>query len=424
MFKNITLNGTHRKEIGKPIIRAMNNLKVYVDLQYERHYKMIDYKLKREREFQEYLKLKEMLKFRRDNLIKLLKNYFTLTISPKRTIQKGKKKLSYNSFYIKEHKFLYYKIIYSNADNYFFMKFRPCLLPLAKTKQKKRSLSDGNINLKFKMGMTPAQIKKFVLLFGYVPENIRKDMDAKRNQKNRGKTVTKKIIFNYDLLVEKRKLKKQRNISANNFRYNSNINSFNSNIKSLNLKKFRITPNNKEQKFKISKIYSSTPKIALDPKNFENLNFPMKKSLSIRDLKKKTLKIKSNCLSTLKSSAILSKNIKISNKINEKSNEEFKEKNNEIAKAFFKNIKYKSVIKLFQKVFFKREEKKDLDDKYKYLARDKNGHIHIKKIDFIRKPKSQLSFIQDYEQKRNIQNFNKNFFDCDVEYEKELNEKK
>ena len=150
----------------------------------------------------------------------------------------------------------------------------------------------------------------------------------------------------------------------------------------------------------------------------------MKKSLSIRDLKKKTLKIKSNCLSTLKSSAILSKNIKISNKINEKSNEEFKEKNNEIAKAFFKNIKYKSVIKLFQKVFFKREEKNDLDDKYKYLARDKNGHIHIKKIDFIRKPKSQLSFIQDYEQKRNIQNFNKNFFDCDVEYEKELNEKK
>ena len=425
MFQNITLNGTHRKEIGKPIIRKMNKMKLFVDLQYERHYKIIDYKVKREKEFQEYLKLKEMLKFKRDNLIKILKNYFSLPINPKPAIQKGKNKLIYNnSFYLKDHKYIYYKIISYNEENYFLMKYRPCLLPLLNNKKKKRSLSDGDVKLKTKesFGMTPAQIKKFVYLFGFVPGNIRKDMDSKNNKKKKGKTVMKNIIFNYDLLVEKRKMKKKRNISANNILYDSSIKSY-STIRNINLKKFHIISNKQEQKLIIPKIISSTPKISLRPRNIENLNMSLKKTLSVKNLKKKTMKIKFNCLSTIKSSAILSKNIKFSNKINEKANEDFIEKNNQIIKNYFKCIKYKSVVKLFKKNF-KPEEQNEFDTKYKHLMKDKKGRIKIKKIDFIRKPKSQLNFVQDYEQKRNVEKCNKYFLDCDLEYEKILNEKK
>ena len=76
MFRSITFNGTDKKQIGAPIIRRTNEMINEFDLQYERNYKIVKIISQRELDFQEYLKQQEAKRFRLENLIKILREYF------------------------------------------------------------------------------------------------------------------------------------------------------------------------------------------------------------------------------------------------------------------------------------------------------------------------------------------------------------
>ena len=198
MFQSITFNGTDKKQIGIPILRRTNEMIYEFDLQYERNYKIVKVVSQRELDFQAYLKQQEALQFRLENLIKILREYFKennyndnsyyiLFKNPKtntnpRRRRKKRKKMRPKTAEIKRNKFLFYKI---TKNNYFFIKFKPYLFPLTnKEKKEFERKIYTDVNLKEKetsklYNMTPAQLKKFVDVFGFLPVTLRKDDEDK-----------------------------------------------------------------------------------------------------------------------------------------------------------------------------------------------------------------------------------------------------
>ena len=49
---------------------------------------------------------------------------------------------------------------------------------------------------------------------------------------------------------------------------------------------------------------------------------------------------------------------------------------------------------------FKPDIKKQFEKKYEHLKEDQKGHIQVKKIEFVRKPKSKLEFVDIYNKRR------------------------
>ena len=253
MFRSITFNGTDKKPIGAPIIRKTNEMIYEFDLQYERNYKIVKIISQREREYQEYLKHQEELQFRLKNLIKILKAYFEENNYNSNTYyemfkfqnrprnrmrRRRRKRFCPKTEKIRRTKNIFYKI----TKNYFyFNKFKPYLYPLTikdKKNFERKIFTDPNLRAKNGNNlrdMTPAQLKKFVDVFGFVPMVFKKQ----KEKKNKNKKLKKKRIFSsINLFSNKKrnenkskfKLKKENNVkflgSDNRFNLNNTNNYF------------------------------------------------------------------------------------------------------------------------------------------------------------------------------------------------------
>ena len=220
MFRSITFNGTDKKQIGAPIIRRTNEMISEFDLQYERNYKIVKVVSQRELEFQEYLKQQEALQFRLENLIKILREYFkennynensyyTLFKFPKKSNRirrkRKKKRTRPKTAEIKRNKYLFYRV---TKSNYFFNKFKPYLYPLTNKEKKdleRKIYTDANLKEKEKsnyFNMSPAQLKKFVDVFGFIPIMFQKDDNEDKNSK---KKKLKRNFSSFNYLSKKMK---------------------------------------------------------------------------------------------------------------------------------------------------------------------------------------------------------------------------
>ena len=207
MFRSITFNGTDKKQIGAPIIRRTNEMISEFDLQYERNYKIVKIISQRELEFQEYLKEQEARQYRLDNLIKILRGYFKennynentyyalFKPSKRKSIRrrrKRKKKVRPKTAEIKRNKYLFYKV---TRNNYIFNKFKPYLYPLTNKEKKdieRKIYTDANLKEKSKgslNNMSPAQLKQFVDVFGFIPMVFHKEDQDKEKKGNKFKIV-------------------------------------------------------------------------------------------------------------------------------------------------------------------------------------------------------------------------------------------
>ena len=277
MFRSITFNGTDKKPIGAPIIRKTNEMIYEFNLQYERNYKIVKVISQREKEFQEYLKHQEDLHFRLKNLIKILKAYFEennynsntyyeifkfQNRSGNKMRRRRKKRHCPKSEKIRRTKNLFYKI----TKNYFyFNKFKPYLYPLTikdKKNYERKIVTDPNLRAKSGNNlsdMTPAQLKKFVDVFGFVPIVFKNQQEKKKKNK---------------------KLKKYRNFSSinllSNKKRNENKIKLKLNIKKDNNVKFvgsdnRFNLNNSNSYFNLMNNYYSKGSQSESYKNSANI---------------------------------------------------------------------------------------------------------------------------------------------------------
>ena len=538
MFRSITFNGTDKKQIGAPIIRKTNEMIYEFDLQYERNYKIVKVISQREIEFQEYLKQQEALQFRLDNLIKILRNYFKennfnsntyyALFKPTRirSIKKRKKrrkKIRPKSAEIKHNKYIYYK---ATKDNFYFNKFKPYLYPLTnKDKKRIERKINTDINAKEKVknnlsNMTPAQLKRFVDVFGFIPMIFHKDdKDDEEKEKKRKKLNSKNLrnfssnIYSFGKNKSNRNLgnKKLENINMkrgisgrlmdgnkymvnkfgnmNNINNISNSNSYNSFIKNimdsnrlLNIKNNKnnlVLPNTKLPKYNIINkninnynIYNkkinniNNYNIYKNSNNLNNINTFKINSMSnsynniffnkqyyniynnsnsansinnnkisslfnskrnkntnnnINNINTKDGKIKirrnsienlkkysfnKQCIKTIQKSEVLNKDIEYLNKAYDVTGENFNTKTNKIENKTFKKIDFISMLEIYKKDF-RPDIKKELNKNYEHIKEDLNGHIQVKKIEFVRKPKSRLNFVRVYNKRRDQKNNNK-----------------
>ena len=538
MFRSITFNGTDKKQIGAPIIRKTNEMIYEFDLQYERNYKIVKVISQREIEFQEYLKQQEALQFRLDNLIKILRNYFKennfnsntyyALFKPTRirSIKKRKKrrkKIRPKSAEIKHNKYIYYK---ATKDNFYFNKFKPYLYPLTnKDKKRIERKINTDINAKEKVknnlsNMTPAQLKRFVDVFGFIPMIFHKDdKDDEEKEKKRKKLNSKNLrnfssnIYSFGKNKSNRNFgnKKLENINMkrgisgrlmdgnkymvnkfgnmNNINNISNSNSYNTFIKNimdsnrlLNIKNNKnnlVLPNTKLPKYNIINkninnynIYNkkinniNNYNLFKNSNNLNNINTFKINSMSnsynniffnkqyyniynnsnsansinnnkisslfnskrnkntnnnINNINTKDGKIKirrnsienlkkysfnKQCIKTIQKSEVLNKDIEYLNKAYDVTGENFNTKTNKIENKTFKKIDFISMLEIYKKDF-RPDIKKELNKNYEHIKEDLNGHIQVKKIEFVRKPKSRLKFVDIYNKRRDQKNNNK-----------------
>ena len=512
MFRSITFNGTDKKQIGAPIIRRTNEMISEFDLQYERNYKIVKVVSQRELEFQEYLKQQEALQYRLENLIKILREYFkennynensyyTLFKFPnrpnRRRRRRKKKRTRPKSAEIKRNKYLFYRV---TKHNYFFNKFKPYLYPLTNKEKKnleRKIYTDANLKEKEKsnyFNMSPAQLKKFVDVFGFIPIMFQKDDNEDKNSKKKKfkrnfssfNYLKKKNerVFDKNLLNLKKGTKSKMMKPENIFNFNkiNNSNSYNNvlmknfmdnyNLKSNNIKtirnnnirggdinknflKYNFMNNNNNFNFNAFKSnnlesnnsynnifynnryfnnmklnnsksisnYNSlnslnSPNVSLfnniNNKNINNAlscerignkdsKIKIKKNINIENLKKYSFT--NQCVKAIQKSEIINKDINYLNKIYDLTGEDFYTKKNKIENRTLKKINFISMLEIYEKDF-KPDIKKQFEKKYEHLKEDQKGHIQVKKIEFVRKPKSRLKFVDIYNKRRNqkIQN--------------------
>ena len=511
MFRSITFNGTDKKQIGAPIIRRTNEMISEFDLQYERNYKIVKVVSQRELEFQEYLKQQEALQFRLENLIKILREYFkennynensyyTLFKFPnkpsRRRRRKKKKRTRPKSAEIKRNKYLFYKV---TKHNYFFNKFKPYLYPLTNKERKdleRKIYTDANLKEKEKsnyFNMSPAQLKRFVDVFGFIPIIFQKedneDKNARRKKlkrnfssfnylKKKNERIFDKNLLNLKKGLNSKMLKPENiynfnkinnsksynnnvlmknmmdnyNLKSNNFKNIRNNNlggdiakyflkyNFMNNNNKLNFNAFKsnnIEPNNSYNNFFYNNRYFNNIKLnnskSNNNYNYYSLNSPnislynnisnkninnvfscdriknkdskikIKKNINIENLRKYSFT--NQCIKAIQKSEIINKDINYLNKIYDLTGENFFTKKNKIENRTLKKINFISMLEIYEKDF-KPDIKKKLEKKYEHLKEDQKGHIQVKKIEFERKPKSKLKFVDIYNKRRNqkIQN--------------------
>ena len=530
MFQSITFNGTDKKQIGLPILRRTNEMIYEFDLQYEKNYKIAKVVSQRELDFKAYLKEQEALQFHLENLIKILRQYFKennyndntyynlfkypKTNTNRKRRRKKRKKMRSKTAEIKTNKFLFYKV---TKNNYYFIKFKPYLYPLTNKDRKefeRKIYTD--VNLKEKetsklYNMTPARLKKFVDVFGFLPVTLRKDGEDKdkntkilkknrnfssynifRNKKsnslgNKNQINLKKGVNNifmkkesnfnnfnnfnninnsnvYNNLINNFKLKLSKSMNLknnknnlglfnNNFKNNNNKNINNnifnilinnklglnpqinnnynnifnnrySNLKHLNYVANNIKLNNSKMinnynynflnnnNNNINNIYSSNNNMSL-PNNKNNINninitndnkIKIKKNLNLENIKKQSFT--NQCIRTIQKSEILNKDIKFLNKEYNISGQNFNIKKNNIENKTLQKVNVMSFIQIYEKDFMP-DIKKQFEQKFEHIKEDNQGRIQVKKIEFLRKPKSKLNFVRIYNKRRDQKRLNK-----------------
>ena len=503
MFRDITFNGTDKKEIGAPILRKTNEMIYEFDLQYERNYKINKIISQREIEFQEYLKQQEALQYRLDNLIKILRSYFKENnynqntyynlfkprnnniISKKR--KKRKRRNRPKTTEIKRNKYLFYKI---TKNNFYFNKFKPYLYPLTNKDRKifeRKIYTDINLKEKEKnnyYNMSPAQLKKFVDVFGFIPVMFKKEEEDEEKERNTKKNKKKRNYSTYDLNKIKNKnnqsirdqlrykrgknniylraqstnknkkndndiiniiknndnyLKSTHSISINNNKenfklnnnksyrdlkpkfFNQNNNRISYNNRYLNINNYiniRSNNNFNSKNFNLNNnlnnFINNSPKTStfiienstnIFNNNYNKLNkIKIKKNINLENLKKNSFT--NQCIKTIQKSEVLNKDLKYLNKAYDLSYESLNNKKYKIEKSSLKQSNFLSFIQIYEKDF-RPDLKKQLEKKYEHIKEGPNGHIAIKKVEFIRKPKCKLNFVQVYNKRREQKNMNR-----------------
>ena len=357
--------------------------------------------------------------------------------------------------------------------------------------------TDANLKEKEKsnyFNMSPAQLKKFVDVFGFIPIMFQKDDNEDKNSKKKKfkrnfssfNYLKKKNerVFDKNLLNLKKGTKSKMMKPENIFNFNkiNNSNSYNNvlmknfmdnyNLKSNNIKtirnnnirggdinqnflKYNFMNNNNNFNFNAFKSnnlesnnsynnifynnryfnnmklnnsksisnYNSlnslnSPNISLfnniNNKNINNAlscerignkdtKIKIKKNINIENLKKYSFT--NQCVKAIQKSEIINKDINYLNKIYDLTGEDFYTKKNKIENRTLKKINFISMQEIYEKDF-KPDIKKQFERKYEHLKEDQKGHIQVKKIEFVRKPKSRLKFVDIYNKRRNqkIQN--------------------
>ena len=202
MYSNISINNTERKEIGVPILKRTDEMIAQFDLDYERYYKIGKLNLKRDKQFQEFLKLQEQHLFYLKNLIKILKiyfkennynseSYFLEFQNPIKVKNKKRRKKRTKSLRIMRNKYIYYNIIKRNK---FYSLYKPYLNPLSEIGKKKlffiKSKTESNIYKKNRtIKLENTELKLYFNKFGVYPVNfIKKEGEGAKTKKNRAKS--------------------------------------------------------------------------------------------------------------------------------------------------------------------------------------------------------------------------------------------
>ena len=199
MYSNISINNTERKEIGIPILKRTDEMIAQFDLDYERYYK-IESNLKRDKQFQEFLRLQEQHQFYLKNLIKILKiyfkennynseSYFYEFENPINVKNKKRRKKRTKSLRIIKNKYIYYNII-KRAK--FYSLYKPYLNPLSDIEKKKlffiKYKTESNIYKKNRIPkLENTELKLYFNKFGVYPVNFMKKENDKP-KKNRAKS--------------------------------------------------------------------------------------------------------------------------------------------------------------------------------------------------------------------------------------------
>ena len=376
------------------ITKRINDMKFHVDKIYNNFYNYST-DLKRQKQLEEYIQFKKMEKLRRINFIKNLGQYYKPKID-KETIFKSK---SVQNFY--DMKCLYSKIISTiKMQNKYENKYYPYLVPI-----KKEELIRLNCITEFGLIDTIKKIKENNLLKGKSkrmsvqklktlksPNNANfikrksstlflmpKTNNDKKNAQNffaekNPRLISPSHTTRYDSAIGRNY---GINTNKNNFRINSvDANSTNKNI-FQNYNHFI-----KKEPYKYRKIRKISIKSLVDVKKAAYKILPL---------------LSSSFNSTLKKSRDLKRQLNSFQKDSTMRSESSKKKKQKIIKKFFYEYKIPTI-----KSSLSSSKKKFLwtKNKSKYISENKNGTISLK-FDLLRKEKSPLIFVEDYNKLRN-----------------------
>ena len=208
------------------------------------------------------------------------------------------------------------------------------------------------------------------------------------------------------------KINPMENNSYNNIFYNNryfnnqnyNNNPINSKLGFINSKPiYNYNSINSVNSVKVSLLSEKSNNSNLNNANINDGKIKIKKS-SIDNLKKYSFA--TQCIKAIQKSEVLNKDIQYLNKAYNESGENFNTKTNKLESKALRKTNYLSMLEIYEKDF-KPDIKKQLEKKYEHINEDPNGHIHVKKIEFMRKPKSRLNFVRVYNKRREQKNQNK-----------------
>ena len=271
--------------LNQPLIYKLNKLKRNLNKNFKFYYiRKIDVDYDKHKNFFKYMKELAYLKYRKNHLVKLFKQYYFNKFTQKDLNNLKRRKSHNNPYHIKT----YQRLIYRNFYNY---QYKPYVLPLNK-EDIINKLNLTNTLLKKK------KTKKKIFSNPYLDKKIK--YLTKVNQRLINKNLKNEQNINKN--IESFKLIKSNSVSLlHNNKFNLNKNNLS------NFKKINILPNIRTYKINYSSVDNN-----LYDKNNNDENSTIMKSLNVNKSRILLLpKIQDDCLSTINSSKKLEKDLKI-----------------------------------------------------------------------------------------------------------------
>ena len=130
----------------------------------------------------------------------------------------------------------------------------------------------------------------------------------------------------------------------------------------------------------------------------------IQKNINLENIKNHSFT--NQCIRTIQKSEILNKDIKFLNKEYDLSGQNFNIKRNKIENKSLQKVNLLSFMQIYEKDFMP-DIKKQFEQKYEHIKEDNKGRIQVKKIEFIRRPKSKLNFVRIYNKRSDQKRLNK-----------------
>ena len=271
--------------LNQPLIYKLNKLKRNLNKNFKFYdIRKIDVDYDKHKNLFKYMKELAYLKYRKNHLVKLFKQYYFNKFTQKDLNNLKRRKSHNNPYHIKT----YQRLIYRNFYNY---QYKPYVLPLNK-EDIINKLNSTNTLLKKK------KTKKKIFSNPYLDKKIK--YLTKVNQRLINKNLKNEQNINKN--IESFKLIKSNSVSLlHNNKFNLNKNNLS------NFKKINILPNIRTYKINYSSVDNN-----LYDKNNNDENSTITKSLNVNKSRILLLpKIQDDCLSTINSSKKLEKDLKI-----------------------------------------------------------------------------------------------------------------